>query len=86
MQLELANYNKMTSHEKDLFWLDTTGKYHHEISDDIKVLFNYISFCIKLYLDSTENEKEILWIHYHPLCKRLADNERYFREKDEINI
>jgi hypothetical protein len=82
MQLELSNYNTMTNQEKDLFWLDTTGKYYNEISDDIKVLFNYISFCVKLYLESKDNEKEILWSHYHPLCKRLSDYNRYMKEKD----
>lgn len=79
--IELYNYYKMTNQQKDLFWLDTTNKFYNEIPQNIDLLFTHISFCVKLYLDSNDEGKDILWLHFHPLCKRLSDNDRYVKEK-----
>ncbi len=81
--LEMANYNNLNNHEKNLFYINRIGKSLKEVSHNTKTKFMFVSFCVYLYLKATQIEQEILWEMYDPLAQYYSDPDKF--ENSELN-
>jgi hypothetical protein len=83
LKYTLLNYVDMSEEEKNLFWIETLGKLHDEVSLNARTTLEHVSKCLQEYKNASSEQKDILWNLYDPLTKRLCDHDKWIRSETE---
>jgi hypothetical protein len=82
----VAKYHTMTRNEQNKYWIK-----EHEVSIDnidmkTRILMEYYSRCVDLYIKSSKEEQEFLWRVYDWMTRFFCDRAKWRKQYNKMII